>query len=273
MPKMQANEPRLPPAPPDNRAINRRPLTCDRQRASNARAIVNPAAAPYDTLTTAWRSPASTIASRIPSRSSRGSSRAIGISSDDRQIHLESHLEMKVFQMIERMRPAHIHEQPPAVEYIDEDGEIHEHTFDFLVTWQAGTKTAFIVKMAKSVEKHDWRGRRDRIAACNPGYADQFAIVTERQCPEYEVSNAGLIIETRRMPLAAEAEARVTALVGTLTGPIRIADLVESSGLARHTAFRAIVRLIDNGVLVQVRKERIDYPAFVYRLQHEEVAG
>ena len=180
---------------------------------------------------------------------------------------------MKAFLLIERMRPAHIHEQPPAVEYVDDNGEIHEHTFDFVVTWQTGGKTAVIVKMAKSVEKHDWRGRRDRIAACNPGYADQFAIVTERQCPEHEVSNASLIIETRRMPPTPEADACVTALVGTLTGPIRIAELVERSGLARSAAFRAIVRLIDYGVLVQIRKERIDYPAHVYRLKKVEVAG
>jgi hypothetical protein len=224
----------------------------------------DPAAPRYCTLDDMCRSPAPSQASRVPSRRSKGSSRALDVGgSSPREIHCESGMEADFLTvMLARRDVVDVQEQPPTVTYIDEDGCQSDHTFDFLVEMQDGRKIVYEVKPFARAVKHRWRDRIALIASQDEGFADGYALVTEKNFPRDVVHNAELIRSVRRN--GPEYDDCIREIVFSVRGRVKIGDIVARSGLDGD-GFRAVVRLIDAGELKLVGGGRIDYPAFVVR--------
>jgi hypothetical protein len=211
-----------------------------------------------------WRPPGPSVATRIPSPRSRGSSRSSIVGgAEPRRIYCESGLEEKTAYVL-HAHPnfADLWEQPSAVKYIDHHGKKRRHTFDFLLLLKNGTRIAIQVKPSKRSAK--WKPILERIAAQMPRrFADYVLLLTEKDLPRNDVYNAMLIHAVRRDPPRGVDE-RLREIVMTLNGSVRIADLVKHSGLEGR-GFRAVVRLIANGELRVHGGGRIDYGTSVSR--------
>jgi hypothetical protein len=210
-----------------------------------------------------WRPPARSIATRFPSRRSRGSGRATLVGgAPPRRIRCESDLEHKALRvLLARRDVAAVQEQPRPIAFVDEDERVTSHRFDFLSRFTDGRRIAFEVKPAEKAERHRWKERLTLIAAQSDGLADGYGLLTERELTPTLVANATLILAVRRDPRP-DHDAIVRAIVRRALGQMRIADIVAASGLGGD-GFRAVARLIDAGELSLVDRVRIDYPAWV----------
>jgi hypothetical protein len=211
-----------------------------------------------------WRPPGPSVATRIPSPRSRGSSRSSIVGgAEPRRIYCESGLEEKAaYSLLADPNVVDLWEQPAAVEYVDEYGKKRRHTFDFVVLLKDGTRIAIQVKPWKRSEK--WRAILARIAAQMPRrFADFVLLLTERDLPRDLVHNSVLIHAVRRDPPRGYDE-QLREIVATLNGSVKVADLVKHSGLEGR-GFRAVVRLIANGELIVHGNGRIDYGTSVSR--------
>jgi hypothetical protein len=212
------------------------------------------------------------LATRIPSRRSRGSSRSSIVGgAEPRRIYCEGGLEEKTaYVLLAHPDFADLWEQPPAVEYIDECGIRRRHTFDFLLLLKSGTKIAIQVKPSKFEAK--WQPIIRMIAGqMSPKFADFALLLTEEKLGPDLVHNAMLIHAVRRDPPRGYDE-QLRSIVRTLNGHVTIANLVECSGLEGN-AFRAIVRLVANGELAAHGDGRIDYGTMVSRPEQHNSGG
>lgn len=208
--------------------------------------------------------PLPSLASRNISLSARGSYRCTLVDhTNNRQIRCESRLERNVYMVILAHRDIEsLHEQPPAVQYIDENGVVHEHTFDALVRMSDGTRIAIDVKPRQRVvlsglpEVH--RMIKTQVGS---GFAHRYLIRTEDHAHPVDVANAELILRARRLSNHA-ADIAVRDLVEDLRGWCRFGDLIAISGVGAN-AFDALVRLIDEGVLAIRDRVRISYDCLV----------
>ncbi len=166
--------------------------------------------------------------------------------------------------LLARRDVADLWEQPPAVEYVDSDGCVHQHTFDFLVTLRDGRKIAVAVKYHEQAEKHGLAEMLKLIARqVGTACADLYLLVTDRHLGADRVHDAKLILWSRRI-VSSEADARLRSLCTDLNGRTTIEALVEASGL-EGDGFTAVIHLIDEGFLQVVSAGRIDYPTMVAR--------
>jgi hypothetical protein len=192
---------------------------------------------------------------------SRGSCRGFAIF-QNRVIVFESHLELMVFFMLTlRMQTATVEDQPVAVTYWD--GEtLRRHTFDFLVINHDGSRMYVAVKPAKRVERSGIKTTLRLIAEQLPPGSPSVHLVTDADFSYAARYNATQAFDFLRFPVKEHDEA-VAALANEITTSVRIADLVEASGLGAM-GFRAIVRLIVQRVFEPVNpKERITYDTFI----------
>ena len=128
-----------------------------------------------------------------------------------------------------------------------------------------GTRTAVFVKPSQLV-KPSMRRMLDLIAAqMSPRVAQRVLLVTERKLGRADRHNAELIQEVRREPYP-EDDAVIADLLADMDGPVRIADLVEDSGL-NGFGFRAVVRAIADGKLRLLKRGMIAHSALVERRQ------
>jgi hypothetical protein len=204
------------------------------------------------------------LATRIPSRRSRGSSRSSIIGgAKPRRFHCEGGIEEKAaYAFLAAPLVADVWEQPAAVEYLDELGQRRRHTFDFLVLLKDGTRIAVEVKPSAFEKK--WRPIIEMIARqMSRKFADTVLLLTEEKLRPGLIHNAMLIHAVRRDPPRGYDE-QIRDLVQTLNGSAKIGDLVAHSGLEGN-AFRAIVRLIANGELNVHGNGRIGYGTNVSR--------
>lgn len=210
-----------------------------------------------------WRPPGPSVATRIPSRRSRFSSRSSIVGgAEPRRIYCEGGLEEKAAYIFTTHRDvADVHEQPAPVRYTDENGKARQHTFDSLLMLKDGRKIAAQIKPAKYEAK--WRPIIWLIAQqMSRQFADAAVLLTEKDLHPDLVHNAMLIHAVRRDPPGVHDE-RMRDLVSKLKGSVRIGDLVEHSGLTGR-GFRAIVRLIADGEL-DIAGGRIGYDTQVFR--------
>jgi len=155
-------------------------------------------------------------------------------------------------------------DQYPRARYLGDDGNWHTHTFDYLVLFDDGSKTAVSVKPEGLVLTSDIRRIHELLAAqMSPLAANRIALVTERHLGPVDCFNAELIHAVRRHPDAADY-AVVDGLAAGLIGSTAIGMLVKASGLKGY-GFNAIVLLIAAGRLRMTRHERISYDAIVCR--------
>lgn len=216
-----------------------------------------------------WTPPLPTRATRLPPLRSRGSCRgALTDTRRNRTLVYESRLKRNVaLMLIARRDVVDIHDQPPAVLYVDVEGKPRQHTFDFLAVLADGRKIAIAVKPAEKVEHSRFDEKLALIAAQTPkSFADAAALWTDAHMSRSAVANAELLHSASRdIGLDDQADEAVRDIVRNSTGRWKIADIVSRSGLAGR-AFRAVIRLIFLGELTladEERDQRVDYESIV----------
>ncbi|WP_191287209.1 hypothetical protein [Aliiroseovarius zhejiangensis] len=149
-----------------------------------------------------------------------------------------------------------LHDQPETVSFVDHDGKLRSHRFDYLAEFRNGSRVAIAVKPMERAEKLNFRATLRAIERDLPqGFADKVVLVTERQRHRVEVQNAELLNFFRRSP-DDEADQVVLDLGRRLAGEMPIHQLIEKSGLGAR-AFRAVFRAIYAGVFNAEKQERI----------------
>lgn len=214
----------------------------------------------------AWQQPSRTIASRTPPARSRGFCRGSMVDpGSNRELVFESALERNfACMLLADCRVVHVHDQPPAVEYTSMDGRWHQHTFDFLVTTQDGTRIAFAVKPSARVDKSGIKTVLGLIRNQHPDFADRILLRTEQHITKTKAFNTRLILRSRRGRNDEDVDT-VRHVATTIHGRMRIDDLVGLTGLEGR-GFNAVVCLIDDGVLALDGNGRIEHRALVRRV-------
>lgn len=209
-----------------------------------------------------WREPLRSVASRRPSeKPSRTSARPIIVTTDDpREILCESELEAKAaFALMARPDCLWVQEQPNPVSYIDREGTLRKHTFDFLMMLRCHQRIAVAVKPWKLAVKYDLADLLRHIAQqLNPAFANGVLLVTDAKITPAVFQNGRLIHDARRFPDPVIDE-RVRIVIETLKGTTTIDCIVAAAGLDGHDqGFYAVVRAIGSGALATTRSGLID---------------
>jgi hypothetical protein len=202
-------------------------------------------------------------ASRSSIRPSKGGTRVTIVGGDPpREIRCESDLEAKATYVFLADRDiVDVSEQPPAVTYLDGDGEPHRHTFDFLLTRRSGERILVAIKPEARAQAKNFRAQLRQIAAYVPkAIAQKVKLITDADLGRDRVHDAKLIWAARRTP-DPEADAAVAVCYSDLTGAITVGDLVARSDL-KGRGFMAVVRAIANGGLT-ANARRIGYETLV----------
>ncbi len=149
-----------------------------------------------------------------------------------------------------------VREQREAV-YRDADGVVRRHFFDFVVTFEDGTRRALAYKPRDRAEKIGFvEFLTDLAGRISPEVADEIVPITEFDLPRATIQNAALIHDCNRDP-SDEVEEAVLVALADFIGHVSIADLRDATGLGGD-AYRAIVRLIGSGQIVMKGTARID---------------
>lgn len=148
-------------------------------------------------------------------------------------------------------------------QWLDVDGKIAKHFFDFRVLMADGKRVAIMVKSEFRRNQSKVQDELAEIAARVPrSFADQVVVMTERDIDPVEYFNAEMMHEMRRPDPDADAGAR--RLLGEIVGAVRIQDLVDAIGLGAR-GFRAVVRLLRSHELELTLNVRITHEAYVRR--------
>lgn len=179
-----------------------------------------------------------------------------------RAVVFESHLELMTALIILRLPGlVDLIDQPPPVEYVDLDGAVHSHTFDYMPVFSDRTKWAVAVKPHHQAESKGLATTLELIATQNANFANQFHLVTEKCFSASQVSNARLMhdISYESDP---EVDARLDKIVASMSGICSIEALVNTCG-AGARAYRAIIRFLAHRKLFLKSAGRIRYSSMV----------
>lgn len=211
---------------------------------------------------TRWTPPQRSRASRRISMRSKGSSRGAFVANGFSIVY-ESKLEYWVgLACLARHDVADLLDQPPAVEYVDDDGVVRQHTFDYLVTFIDGTRVLVAVKPNSKVQSSGIDRIVELVAEqISPSVADHVVLITEAKLTADDRFNAELIHAVRRGTNSKD-DVVIARLVGRLRNTTTVRSLVDASGLNGH-GFGAVVRAIASGRLCLTEPCRIDYDAIV----------
>jgi hypothetical protein len=192
----------------------------------------------------------------------KGSLRGALVTRDQvpRVITYESNVERRVLLvLLARPDVVEVREQVEPVSYTDADGIPRKHWFDFLVRRSDGTRILVAVKHSGWCLRHpEFEPELALIARQAPkGLADRVVMMTDREATRDQVHDAALIHSVRadRRP---EDDRALHVLAASLIGTTTIGALVAASGLEGR-GFRAVVRLIAQGVLRRPHSGRIAY--------------
>lgn len=170
-------------------------------------------------------------------------------------VYHESELEHRVSTIIQaRADVRELHSQFPVLPFADDDGVLHDHTFDFYVVFADGYRVAIAVKHAR--KRKLIRDMFDRIAREGFSHiADDLRLMTEEEATYDAFYNAHEILRSREH--FDETEYKTTrSLAEQLIGRFRFGELLRDCpelGARRN----AVWQLIDHGLLVPLSTERI----------------
>ncbi len=139
--------------------------------------------------------PKPSSASRVPSAKSPFNTRATAVNPlNDTIIFMESALELKAGKILKTMDVVELREQVK-IEWIDLDGVVHAHTFDFWIRKRCGKRVAIAVKpFGKLASKR----LIDMLILIKDqgigGIADDVSFITEHFASEYAAANAEEIL-------------------------------------------------------------------------------
>lgn len=215
-----------------------------------------------------WTEPSPSIAHRkIGIKSPKGALRGRTLTNGPtpRRVRVESNIELKAAHvLLARPDVVHFREQAEPVFFVDGEGADSWHYFDFVVTLDTGEKVAIAVRPHERALRHDLDGTLRAIAAqMDPTVADRVVHMSEQHLPRDLVEDAKLLRAVRR-DNRPEDDHAVAAIVATLNGVVSVGGLVRASGL-HGRGFRAVVRLIGDGVLAIVGPRGITYATRVAR--------
>lgn len=184
---------------------------------------------------------------------------------DGRKVWYESMLE-RCCAVLARLRPdvIAIAEQPPAIEFIDDDGHRRTHVFDFRFDTTALGRVLMAVKPSARVAKSGV----DRIVELtreqlSPSVADGVGLFTEEKLAAVDLFNADAVNMATRDPCP-EDDAVLDKVLRKLKGETTIGDLAAASKLG-GSSYDAIVRAIDARKLRLVEYGKLDFDAVVVR--------
>lgn len=167
--------------------------------------------------------------------------------------------------------------QAPSIEWVDADGEVHDHYFDFLVELRSGHRKAVMVKDGDKARRDVLEDFAALLAEqMPPGFADEVVLITDEDLPAWLVANARLIHSARLdeapgfnadtatcRAVLADIDAIVADRAAEFTEPVSVSTLLQPIG---EHGFRAVPRLIFKGVLAQVQPQsRIGWDSLVVR--------
>jgi hypothetical protein len=199
----------------------------------------------------------------IPLRQKFSSSGAFFVG--DFKTQFESKLEFWA-GLVYRARPdvTDIIDQPATVEFVDDFGEVHDHTLDFLIVRDDFVRVALVVKHSAMAAKTGIQRTVDLLAEqMSPAIADYVKLVTEKSFTVEDRVNAALIYSATRRRVPRD-DATIDRLIRKLRGETRVGDLVEASRLDGY-GFRAVVRAVADGRLRLIERCAIDDDTVVVR--------
>ncbi|MCE0505027.1 hypothetical protein LR948_06670 [Roseivivax sp. GX 12232] len=178
-------------------------------------------------------------------------------------VGLDSNTEMKwMLVLLARPNVAGLESQV-LFEWLQPDGKVGKHFFDFRVVMNDGMRVAIMVKSEDRRNQPKVQNELADVATRVPrGFADRVLVVTERDLDPVEYFNAEMMHEMRRPDLDADAAAR--RLLFEIVGAVRVQDLVDAIGLGAR-GFRAVVRLLRSHELELTLNVRITHEAYVRR--------
>lgn len=210
-----------------------------------------------------WSAPTASVASRRPAKKSRGSFRGSIVNPrTNREIVFESSLERDLAYILPNLPTVvGVRDQVGPVEYADEDGVVHNHTFDFVADHEDGTSTAIAVKPAHRVGPSGLGKTLELIGDQQPGFADHFVVRTGDHITRDRAANARLLHRALRGRNESDI-AEILAVTNTMRGSAAItAILANSRNFGR--GFMAVLCLIADGVLEHVSKGPISISSLV----------
>lgn len=219
-----------------------------------------------------WESPAESLADRFPTKfRSKASTQGVLVTTglSPRQIFWDSLGEFGTLaSVLARRDIVEVREQQEAL-YCDAEGVVRRHFFDFVVTFDDGTRRALAYKPRDRAEKVGFIDfLTDLAERISPEIADEIVPLTEFDLPRATVQNAILIHDCQRDPPDDNDEA-VLASLAEFVGHVSIADLRDATGLGGD-AYRAIIRLIGSGEIVMKGTTRIDGTTLVCLADRED---
>ncbi|GEO87519.1 MULTISPECIES: hypothetical protein [Alphaproteobacteria] len=167
----------------------------------------------------------------------------------------ESELEHRVSTVIQARRDVReLHSQFPILPFADDDGVVHDHTFDYYVVFEDGYRVAVAVKHAR--KRTQILDMFDRIARHDFSHvADDLRLMTEEDATYETFYNAHDILRAREH--FDEVEYEITRSIAMrLVGRFRFGELLRDCA---HIGARrdAVWQLIDHGHLVPLSPGRI----------------
>lgn len=190
---------------------------------------------------------------------------------ENREVVSDSRFEGGVGCCLEARRDVvKLRDQWPKVEYVDQDGVVSTHTFDWHITLANGQRHAIAARPFEQIK--GLAGIMDLIRKqrAHREYADGITILTERDCSSDDVANAKLVLRARRHRDNDEMQSALTEL-RTVNGSVLFGDLVRKAPVE---AIRRIAmwNLIDFGILMPVTREKITDRTRMW-VNHESIKG
>jgi hypothetical protein len=212
------------------------------------------------------KTPAASLAERLPPLSSRGHASGHIVVDDGRHrriVLLESNLEFKWAIILDADPNVLEIKEQVRLDWPDTD-RIRKHYFDFVVTMRSGDRVAFIVKPAKRALSpkflHETRMISEHSARI--GFVDEVRVLTDDCIDNTVLRNARFFRSVREQDeLADEASAAITT---DLVGAVPLAELASGINLGAR-GFRALVRQIAAGRLECIHHEVISSLTLVKR--------
>jgi hypothetical protein len=153
--------------------------------------------------------------------------------------------------------------QSARIWFTDAEGARRHHTLDVRAKRYDGVIHGLLFKPDSKAVESDLRTFTKMLAAVTPKeVANTLNYVTDRDLPEYGLSNAAAMLSCRRESRT-EVDAALAELAPGIEGDISIADLCVALGGGR-IAFRPVMRAIFYGTLVCVSEGLID-PSTIVR--------
>ena len=180
-----------------------------------------------------------------------------------RVVHLESHLEMCwCLTLMAKSNTADLREQVK-FDWVNENGELRPHWFDFVVTELDGARTAYSVKPQARVSER-FLNEMSCIAgqARQSGFVDDVRLLTDENLDRIDLFNAKLFFAYRRPEPEADQLAR--EIHDAMSGVCKLGELVAGFDAAGD-GFRAFVRLLQSGHLKLVKHEQISLNSNVFK--------